>query len=150
MTWTRRLFVRKSIKGWLGLVLGPAGYGIARAIANKRASEFHGPTDIGATSDLGSGMTKTVQYGSDRVLVFQGKDGLLHAVSAICTHMGCSIRFDAERGDGQLACNCHESRFSFQGERISGPATEPLKEYRVGRLGGRLILAETDSAPNKN
>jgi Rieske Fe-S protein len=144
MNWTRRLFVRESLKGWLGLVVGPTLYATARALVGSRSPSRAQPKDIGAAGGLQRGMSKTVLFGNTRVLVVRDAAGRLHAVSAICTHMGCSIRLDADRSEGQLACNCHESKFSLSGENRTGPATRPLTEYRVESAGGRLILSEAE------
>ena len=55
--------------------------------------------------------------------VFIGRDaGGLFALSAICTHLGCTV---ARSGD-ELACPCHGSRFSTDGTKLGGPASRPL------------------------
>lgn len=47
------------------------------------------------------------------------------AFSAVCTHSGCTVRFDAEVD--QLKCRCHGSKFEpLTGEVINGPAKRPL------------------------
>jgi Rieske Fe-S protein len=142
MNWTRRLFVRESLKGWLGLVLGPTIYASARAMIGTRGSGVVQPKDIGAAEGLEPGKSKTVLFGNTRVLIAREAAGKLHAVSAICTHMGCSIRFNADRLEGHLACNCHDSGFSLRGENLNGPATRPLAEYHIQNVAGRLILSE--------
>ncbi|GAB4549099.1 MAG: hypothetical protein Kow0063_44000 [Anaerolineae bacterium] len=55
--------------------------------------------------------------------VLIGRDeGGLFAISAICTHLGCTVM----EGDEGLACPCHGSRFSADGANLSGPALRPL------------------------
>lgn len=50
--------------------------------------------------------------------------GDLHAVSAICTHLGCVVGFNpAERS---WDCPCHGSRFGIDGDVGGGPAVNPL------------------------
>ena len=57
---------------------------------------------------------------------YRDDDGELHAVSAICPHMGCVVDWnDAER---TWDCPCHGSRFSYEGAVIRGPAMEDLSE----------------------
>ncbi|PSP68335.1 (2Fe-2S)-binding protein [Halobacteriales archaeon QS_1_69_70] len=56
--------------------------------------------------------------------VYRDEDGDVHAVSAVCPHMDCLVRWnDAER---TWDCPCHGSRFDHDGEVISGPAVEDL------------------------
>lgn len=54
---------------------------------------------------------------------FIGRDaGGLFALSAVCTHLGCTV---ARSGD-ELTCPCHASRFSIDGAKLSGPASQAL------------------------
>ncbi len=66
--------------------------------------------------------------GGRRVAVSRGIDGRLCAVSAKCTHLGCTVTFNG--GESTWDCPCHGSRFERDGSVLEGPATKPLK--RVG------------------
>jgi len=150
MSWTRRIFVREALKGWLGLVILPAIYAGTRGLTGSGGGPDLGQSrDVGAADALQPGMSKTVQLGSKRVLLARDRNGDVHAVSAMCTHMGCSIRFVPDQANGELACNCHASRFTLRGENLSGPATRPLTQYRIATVGGRLISSEMDRVPTK-
>ena len=64
-------------------------------------------------------------------LLFADGDGTnqAYAVSRICTHLGCRVNYQQ---DHQLIeCPCHQSRFTPQGQRISGPAEKNLPSYEV-------------------
>jgi Rieske Fe-S protein len=146
VTWTRRIFVRDALKGWIGLVLAPSMYSALRLLQNSGSDVTVGPKDIGATNSLQPGKNKTVYLGKKKVIVARSRDGSLHAVSAICTHLGCSIRMDSEVGKEGFACNCHASRFSFDGENLGGPATLPLEKFAVTAKDGRMVLTEIEEA----
>jgi nitrite reductase/ring-hydroxylating ferredoxin subunit len=62
----------------------------------------------------------------DRAIVIS--DGQRLAVfSPTCPHLGCRIN----RAEGsQIVCPCHGSRFSTQGEVLSGPARRGLRPLR--------------------
>jgi nitrite reductase/ring-hydroxylating ferredoxin subunit len=45
------------------------------------------------------------------------------ALDNVCTHLGCLVRPQEEGG---FACRCHGSRFTADGQVITGPATQPL------------------------
>lgn len=73
----------------------------------------------GAAADFPLGALTPLANGP----VFIGRDeGGLFALSAICTHLGCTV---ARNGD-ELACPCHGSRFAARGANLTGPATRPL------------------------
>lgn len=74
--------------------------------------------------DLPCGQGRIVRQGLGRTAAFRDDDGLLHAVSARCTHLGCLVRFNgAERS---WDCPCHGSRFDVDGAVLEGPAVHPL------------------------
>lgn len=61
----------------------------------------------------------------------------LRALSATCTHLGCTVRKEAATGG--FVCPCHGSRFDGHGQVTSGPAKEPLayldlQQDKRGRL----------------
>jgi nitrite reductase/ring-hydroxylating ferredoxin subunit len=60
----------------------------------------------------------------ENVAAFKDEGGCVHAVSAVCTHMGCLVGWNAT--DRTWDCPCHGSRFELSGEVIHGPATQPL------------------------
>lgn len=72
------------------------------------------------------------------------------ALSAVCTHLGCTPNWIEERR--RYECPCHGSIFDEKGVVISGPAPKPLPWYQVtlatqGRLyvNERRIVSFSDS-----
>lgn len=55
---------------------------------------------------------------------------LIHAtegffsLNAVCTHLGCLTAW--KQDEGTIACPCHGSRFSREGQKLAGPAPKPL------------------------
>ncbi len=49
------------------------------------------------------------------------------ALTAVCTHMGCTVGYN--QADGLLDCPCHGSRFNLDGTVYNGPAVAPLATY---------------------
>ena len=72
------------------------------------------------------GTGQVVEHNGKTVAAFRDEQGNLTVRSATCTHMGCIVGWnDAER---TWDCPCHGSRFTPQGDVISGPAESPLPD----------------------
>ncbi|MFJ4776278.1 FAD-dependent oxidoreductase [Streptomyces sp. NPDC088762] len=79
----------------------------------------------GPVGELRPGDGTVVRAGGQPCAVHRDDQGELHAVSAVCTHMGCLVAFNnAER---TWECPCHGSRFGIDGEVLQGPALKPLE-----------------------
>ena len=74
---------------------------------------------------LAPGEADIAQLDGEKVAAFRDEDGTLHAVSPVCTHLGCQVNWNS--GDRSWDCPCHGSRFSPDGEILQGPAVTPLE-----------------------
>jgi cytochrome b6-f complex iron-sulfur subunit len=63
-----------------------------------------------------------------RVFIVREEKGL-YALSAICTHLGCTARWlEFEK---KFKCPCHGSGFTSDGINFEGPAPRPLERYKI-------------------
>lgn len=74
-----------------------------------------------------------------RVFIFADNDGL-HAVSSVCTHLGCIVHA-TEWG---FQCPCHGSKFNKDGKVTAGPAPRNLPWLEISRhVDGNLVVDAT-------
>ncbi|MFD3546348.1 FAD-dependent oxidoreductase [Streptomyces sp. NPDC058655] len=86
----------------------------------------------GPAADLRPGEGTVVRADGKPCAVHRDDRGELHAVSAVCTHLGCLVAFNnAER---TWECPCHGSRFGIDGEILQGPALHPLEQRDTDTL----------------
>ena len=151
----RRDFLMK-----LGLGAGIAGIAI-QGVASLRSLvpnvSYDAPTTVklGQPRDFPDGM----KFLSDERLFVFRNGNTFHAVSAVCTHLGCTVRAEAlsrveERDVGgtklrlthRFLCPCHGSRYEGDGTNVSGPAPKPLAWYRlsVALDDGQLVVDLAD------
>ncbi len=84
--------------------------------------------------------------GEHRLFVFNGRHGF-RAVSAICTHLRCTIgpfgpptdRFNVVHS----RCPCHGSVFDKEGQVLVGPAPRPLDCFRLSLSPDKRLLVNT-------
>jgi Rieske Fe-S protein len=86
-----------------------------------------------------------VKYGPHPVIVFTLPDGQLRALSAVCTHGQCNVRYRPEEND--LYCGCHYGRYTADGVNVPGtPPPRPLRQFDVQRQNdGTLHVAAIKS-----
>lgn len=75
------------------------------------------------------GQGKILMLNGERVAAYRDEAGKLTVKSAICTHMGCLVRWNV--ADKTWDCPCHGSRFHATGEVIGGPAESALKDAKT-------------------
>lgn len=69
-------------------------------------------------------------------LTENGRDFI--AMSNICTHLGCRVRWIADRN--QFFCPCHNGVFDKSGNVVSGPPPRPLDRYEVEIENDQLLI----------
>lgn len=149
---TRREFL--STATWaIGVLLG-AGF-VVPAVAYVvgpalQEQESTGLIPLGATSKIEIGMPTLFKATIERqtgwivnqeelsayVLTEDGRDYV--AMSNICTHLGCRVRWIEDQD--QFFCPCHNGVFDKEGNVISGPPPRPLDRYEVKVENGQLFI----------
>lgn len=87
-----------------------------------RASELQ---DLEVLSQLAAGDGVLIRRQGKILAVSRDEEGELHAVSAVCTHMGCMVRWNGN--ERTWDCPCHGSRFTGEGQVYTGPAVKALR-----------------------
>ena len=86
-------------------------------------------TETRSVADLAPGEAAVLVQGTERVAVYRDEAGAVHAVSPVCTHMGCTVTWNT--AEITWDCPCHGSRFTCEGEVIQGPAVKDLEPKEV-------------------
>lgn len=112
----------RGLAGTKGLILGSVP---------KEVSEY-APCDVliartvaQSLSEIANGEGGIVVTGDRKVAVYRDQKGVAHAISATCTHMGCTVKWNPTQRTWD--CPCHGSRFSPSGQVVNGPAAKPLE-----------------------
>ncbi len=126
MDTSRRRFLKTLTMTGSALALAPA---LARAQAP--ASTTTAWIVIGKTTDFPVGHTQVItlpaEAGGEPVAITHAQDGKFSALSAACTHKGCTVGWADDTR--QFVCPCHRGRFDAQGQVLAGPPRRPLPAY---------------------
>ena len=149
---SRRNFMQTAIWGIGGLIgIGfgvPAiAYVVGPSLKNQQTQtwmrlgptskvELGTPTLFTFTIQTQTGWIENSQEVSVYVLSTDGRTFI--AMSNICTHLGCHIRWIAEQN--HFFCPCHNGVFDSSGNVVSGPPPRPLTRYDVKVDNGELSV----------
>ncbi|MBW3594810.1 MAG: FAD-dependent oxidoreductase [Actinobacteria bacterium] len=111
-----RLTLRASMSKFVKENVKVAKHFIGDRVAHPLRADFDDlkPGEAGVT---GSGLAHTAAY--------RDESGELHAVSAVCTHLGCLVNWNP--AEKTWDCPCHGSRYGYDGKVIQGPAVHDLE-----------------------
>jgi len=96
--------------------------------------ELGTPTLFRATIERRAGWIVNQEEISVYVLTEDGRDYV--AMSNVCTHLGCRVRWIAD--EDRFFCPCHNGQFDRQGNVISGPPPHALDRYEVRVEGDEM------------
>lgn len=105
--------------------------------ARPYPEDFHKNGDsqsiMESADDIASGEDGVIVRGDEKIAAWRDESGALHAVSATCTHKGCTITWNnaARTWD----CPCHGSIFAADGSVIHAP---PASLCRRRNWGDRI------------
>jgi cytochrome b6-f complex iron-sulfur subunit len=146
----REFFVKLGIGGGIVALAGQAVASLRSLVPNV---SYDAPTTVkvGMPNDFPDGM----KFLPDQRLFVFREGNVFHAVSAVCTHLGCTVRAEAlsqpetKTVDGKplklthrFLCPCHGSKYNGDGTNVSGPAPRPLAWYHltVAPEDGQLVV----------
>jgi nitrite reductase/ring-hydroxylating ferredoxin subunit len=80
--------------------------------------------DVESTDDIPRESGAILRHGLEKVAAYRDAQGVLHEHSAVCTHLGCIVKWNGS--EKSWDCPCHGSRYDPYGQVINGPANKPL------------------------
>jgi len=138
---TRRRFMDRATRG-LGLaiaaIIGLPALGLGIASATGGATKTL--VKVGSQAQLGAEpVAVPVNYlakdawreSQQQAVVYlrRPRGGVVEALSARCTHLGCTVHWAP--AENRFKCPCHGSQFGADGSVLHGPAERPLDRLPV-------------------
>lgn len=142
---SRRKFIRALLGGSLLASAASFLYPVLRYVVPPPATDLGGDTVLAAKADeLKANTAKIFKFGSKPGLLVRTSEGEFRAVSAVCTHLSCTVQYKPETH--QVWCACHNGLYGLDGRNISGPPPRPLEAYDVHVQGDQVVVSRKRGA----
>ena len=79
-----------------------------------------------------------VQFPDGRFFLVRSHDGGFLALYQRCTHLGCSVTWEADKS--RFFCPCHASSFDLHGDVENPPAPKALDTFPVTIVDGQVLV----------
>jgi menaquinol-cytochrome c reductase iron-sulfur subunit len=137
---TRRSFLAKLGIGATLLAVAGQAYAFLRSLVPNVLYEEPRRFKVGTADQFGEG----ARFLEDRKVFIFRERNTFYAISAVCTHLGCTVKMQRLnqpkkvqiRGreleeTSEFHCPCHGSKYYGDGTNYAGPAPKPLAYYKV-------------------
>lgn len=135
---------------WLGagaigaVYVGAIGYPVYKYLATpaQRESEAGAVTQttLDGADKLPNNSAMMFKFGTKPAMLIRQSDGNFVALGAVCTHLGCTVRYEPE--NSRIFCSCHGGTYDPKtGANIAGPPPKPLPRYNVEVQDGRIVVS---------
>lgn len=141
----RRRFVEVLLGGGIFASILSFIYPVLRYLVPPAVSNL-GEDEIVAckVGDLKPNSSKIFRFGTRPGLLLMTAAGEYRALSAVCTHLGCTVQY---RGDThQIWCACHNGLYDLNGRNVSGPPPRPLEDFVVHVRGSEVVVSRKRGA----
>ncbi|XXY48059.1 FAD-dependent oxidoreductase [Sorangium sp. So ce269] len=121
-------------ESWMAPLFDPTRVNLSVAAVSEYVKEnlnvacqyasWLGKGDVDDAAQIAPGSGAVVRRGLKKLAVYRDPQGELHAMSAMCPHLGGIVSWNpAERS---WDCRCHGARYDAMGRVLRGPATSNL------------------------
>ena len=140
----RRSFIKVAIGG-TGLAYAAAiGYPIFRylnsPVENSIAAAAVKEVTLKDADKIPKGSALVFKFGVSPALLIHHEDDSWVSMSAVCSHMGCTVAFNPAKSS--IVCECHGGVYDAKtGDNVSGPPPRPLTLYKVSLGEGAVTVS---------
>jgi len=123
--------------------LSALGYPVYRYLnaAAKEALEEASVTEVTLdVADLPRNAALMFKFGGKPAMLIRHADDTFIALSAICTHLGCTVAYQPEQD--RIHCACHGGVYDpHTGATVSGPPPKALQQFQTALVEGKVVVS---------
>lgn len=137
---SRRGLLDWLLSGSLASFVATVVYPVVRYIAPPTVKEGITDSVVAArVSELAPNTAKIFRFGSRPGILLRTTSGEWRAMSAVCTHLQCTVQYRPDLE--QLWCACHNGRFDLTGKNVAGPPPRPLEQFAVAVQDDDVVVS---------
>jgi Rieske Fe-S protein len=115
-------------------------YPVLRYLIPPPVADLGGDEVVAAkVGDLRPNGSKIFRFGTRPALLLMTAEGEYRALSAICTHLSCTVQYRSDLR--QIWCACHNGLYDLAGRNVSGPPPRPLDVFQVHVRGDEIVVS---------
>ena len=120
-------------------------YPVLRYLVPPAATDLGGDSVVAAkVGELKANSGKIFRFGSRPGLLVRTADGEYRAMSAVCTHLNCTVQYRSDVRE--VWCACHNGFYDLNGRNVAGPPPRPLESYVVHVNGDDVVVSRRRGA----
>ncbi len=136
----RRRIVEVLLGGGLFASVVSFVYPVLRYLIPPPVADLGGDEVVASkVGDLRPNGSKIFRFGTRPALLLMTAEGEYRALSAVCTHLSCTVQYRKDLH--QIWCACHNGLYDLNGRNISGPPPRPLDSFQVHVRGGEIVVS---------
>lgn len=95
-------------------------------------------------SELKPNTAKIFHFGTRPGILVETAPNEYRAMSATCTHLGCTVQYRPDLRE--IWCACHNGMYDLNGRNVSGPPPRPLEVFDVQVRGDEIYVRRKGEA----
>jgi cytochrome b6-f complex iron-sulfur subunit len=143
---SRRVFIQVVTAavacGYAGMIGYPVYKYLASPIEKAEAAGAVSEVTLPKADELPKGSATIFKFGNKPAMLIHLPNGEWTALSAVCTHLACTVQYEPEKE--RIYCACHGGTYDpASGKNVSGPPPRPLDRFQVKVQPGSVTVTRS-------
>jgi Rieske Fe-S protein len=114
-------------------------YPILSFVLPPKTGELDADAVAAKVGEVPINSAKIFRMGNRPGILVHMTDGSYKALSAVCTHLNCTVQYRQREHD--IWCACHNGVYNLSGATVSGPPPKPLELFEVHTRGQDIVVS---------
>lgn len=141
---SRRTFLKVAAGALGACYVGGVGYPVYRYLASPvekaQAASAVNEVTVPDIDKIARNTALMFKFGTKPAMLIHHDDDTWTALSAVCTHLGCTAGYEPDQK--RVFCPCHGGAYDAKsGANVAGPPPKPLELFKVTIAEGKAVVS---------